>query len=128
MCVHPSGMLLNVQSLILLLFLSLPSDMPPLFSDTEATVQVMRTMTAVLECTAESIGPTSYSWVPSENLVTNTSEITVNPSGSTLIISHVQYSDAGMYTCQATNLFGQSYKSWDLRVVGKEKLHYVESD
>ena len=95
------------------------SDKAPLFNDIEEIVKVKRDMTAVLDCSAESVGPTDYSWYQNEDLITNTSKITISPSGNVLTIAQSQYSDAGIYICRATNVFDSSYKTLNLTVVGK---------
>ena len=102
----------------------LPSDKPPLFDDSEASVQIKTNMTAVLECSAESVGPTSYLWYQNEDLITNTSKITISPSGNMLTIAHCQYSDAGIYICRAIDLLHHSNKTWDLTVFGKGEITF----
>ena len=98
------------------------SDRAPLFNDTEEIVQLTRDMTAVLNCSAESEGPISYLWYRNEDLITNTSETAINPSGNMLTIPRSQYSDTGIYVCQATNVFDHSNKTWNLTVVGKGEI------
>lgn len=96
-----------------------PSDQPPEFANSQLTVDILQNMTAVLECSAQSTGPTSYSWFRDGILVTSTPKITVDLTMNTLTLSDSQNSDAGIYICQAVNLFGHSQQTWELVVLGK---------
>ena len=127
MCMHTSSIQMKVQCMLYPSAVYLPSDKPPLFDDTEVSVQVKTNMTAVLECSAETVGLTSYLWYRNEDLITNTSRITINPSGNMLTIAHSHYSDAGIYICQATNLHDHSNKTWNLTVFGRGEItfHFI---
>ncbi|KAJ7986246.1 hypothetical protein DPEC_G00337960 [Dallia pectoralis] len=90
--------------------LVLSVQIPPSIREGEAEVSVVENSRAQLTCVAEGYPQSIVFWEKDGMPVSNTTgEYNVLPSGE-LIIDHAQPSDAGIYTCVATNSVGQD--SW----------------
>ncbi|XP_029939526.1 hemicentin-1, partial [Salarias fasciatus] len=87
--------------------MSLIVQIPPSIRGGEQEVVVVENNQAQLVCVAEGIPQPSLTWEKDGTALTeSTGEYTILPSGE-LVIDMAQPSDAGIYTCVATNAVGQ---------------------
>ncbi|XP_056395554.1 LOW QUALITY PROTEIN: hemicentin-2 [Hyla sarda] len=99
---------------------------PPVF---ESGTNVSETLSSVpgsqvtLECLASGSLPMQLTWLRDGNQLPASRFLRISSGGRILRISHVQVSDAGVYTCLATSPAGTAEKSFTLLV---ETLPVVE--
>ena len=78
---------------------------------------------ATFGCTSTGIPGPVQAWLNSALDVLTEDSGRFFVEGDFLLISSVQQSDSGTYTCQATNVAGQAQATAELTVVGKICLH-----
>ena len=69
-------------------------------------------------CIVEGVPPPSVSWLHSGVVLNNEANGHVTPNGGQLIITDVTNSDAGIYTCQASNAAGIDSQNATLNIIG----------
>ncbi|KAM9325336.1 hemicentin-2 [Gastrophryne carolinensis] len=69
-----------------------------------------------LKCEAKGSPPPSITWFKDKRPIVSSSRATYRESGRSLQLSRVQLSDAGTYTCRATNNAGMTEKTYLLEV------------
>ena len=94
---------------------------PPTITQHPTAVTQMLGSIATFTCTASG-SPTSMTWQKDGSTVTTSSTISINTSGgtSTLTVSSVSSSDAGSYTCTATNAGGSVTSNAATLTIGSE--------
>ncbi|XP_063792751.1 hemicentin-2 [Pseudophryne corroboree] len=92
---------------------------PPLF---ESGANVSETLSSVpgsqvnLDCHASSSLPVQLTWLKDGNHLTTSRFLRISSGGRILRISHVQASDAGIYTCVVSSPAGSAEKTFTLLV------------
>ena len=83
----------------------------------------MSETTLIVNCTATGMRPPTYHWLHNNlniaNIVAEDDRITANNITGSLVIRNIMFTDAGMYTCVATNTAGSDRQDHEVTVVGK---------
>ncbi|XP_035671644.1 Down syndrome cell adhesion molecule-like protein 1 homolog isoform X1 [Branchiostoma floridae] len=88
----------------------------PMFTITPSPLSVSTGGAAVFDCVVTGSPIPSISWTNNDNdVIVNNGRFTIYPNNS-LVVTNVQGSDAGFYTCHATNSFGTNVASAMLNV------------
>ena len=106
---------------------------PPTITQDPVAAKVKSGSEASFTCVASSDLPMKFSWQKDGSGIIFSSSITVDPSGkmSTLTLKHVSTTDAGSYTCTASNDAGSvTSNTATLQVTGEynELLDSVYTD
>lgn len=93
---------------------------PTVWSSNETTtVASLLHGSVVLKCEAKGSPPPSITWFKDKRPIVSSSKASYRDSGRSLQLSRVQLSDAGTYTCKATNHAGTVEKTYLLEVYGR---------
>ena len=89
-------------------------------ADVVETVEVIENHTAYLSCPADGIPTPSVMWLHNDVplLDLHNTNIREMSNGRQLEVRNVQLSDEGSFVCRATNVAGQSSKTFQLKVLG----------
>ena len=80
---------------------------------------VLEGHTAQLLCEARGVPAPDITWYKDGTLLAPSSEVVYSKGGRQLQLEKAQHSDAGLYTCQASNPAGITKKSTSLEVYGE---------
>ncbi|XP_068096243.1 hemicentin-1 isoform X2 [Hyperolius riggenbachi] len=89
---------------------------PKVSGDRFENVTVIEDNFSSLMCDVTGFPPASVKWVKDGTLINSSKHLFIVPGGRTLQIPKTKLTDAGEYACVATNLAGESKKSFYLNV------------